>query len=97
MSKKKSKIDLEHGLFSRIVKIKQKIIGESDTASKNKNKYIYQYLNLKVSQHDQKIIVLLKTTGLKLISRQKKSISTTGYFNDTFLVNTTPMEIYFKT
>ena len=38
MSKKKSKIDLEHGLFSRIVKIKQNIIGEAYTASKDKNK-----------------------------------------------------------
>ena len=57
-----------------------------------KNKY---NLNLKVRQHDQKVYLVLNTNGLKLISRQGKSIFTTGCFNDTFLVKATPMKIFF--
>ena len=54
-----------------------------------------KYLNLKVSQQDQNICLLLKKTGLKLILRQDKSIITTGSFNDKLLAKTTPMKLSF--
>ena len=50
---------------------------------------------MKLSQQDKRIILILKRTGLKLISRQKKIIFTTCCFNDTILVNTTPNKLYF--
>ena len=50
---------------------------------------------MKVSQHDQKSGLLLKTTGLNAFPRHDKRIFTTDCFNDTFLVNTTPMKLYF--
>ena len=37
----------------------------------------------------------LKTTGLKIISIQEKIVFTTGCFNNTFLVKTTPIKLYF--
>ena len=64
-------------------------------SSKVKIKQKEQYLNLKSSQYYQKIGLLLKTTGLKLISRQERIIFTTGCFNDIFLANTTPTKRIF--
>ena len=60
-------IGLEYGLFSQNVKIKRTTIAETDTDPKNKTEQNNQYLNLKVICHNQNIIFLLKTTGLKLI------------------------------
>ena len=39
--------------------------------------------------------MLLNTASFKIISIQEKNIFTTGFFNDTFLVKTAPMKLYF--
>ena len=45
--------------------------------------------------HDQRIILLLKTTGLKIFSRQEKIIFTTCCFKNKFLVKATPIKLHF--
>ena len=58
------------GYFLKCIKIKWKIVGETDTDSEEKKKKNNQYLNLKFSWHDQRSILIWNTTGLKLIPRQ---------------------------
>ena len=79
-------IGLEYRLFSKIIIIKKIIVGETYTDSKRKGKQNNQYLNFKVSRHDQKSALFFNTTGLKMISRQEKTIFTTLRSNNTFLV-----------
>ena len=63
--------------FSQIIKIRRTISGVKYTASKINIKQKNQYLNLKISRHDQRSIFSLKRTGFKLILRQEKRVFTT--------------------
>ena len=82
-------------MFSHIVKIKRTIIGKSDTALENIIKIRQSIFEFEGQSAQSKNYFLLKTTGLKLISTQEKIIFATGCSNDTFLVKTIPMKLYF--
>ena len=83
------------GCFIILLKLNGKLLEKQTWFQRITNKQKYQYLNFKVSWHDQRGLFLLMTTGLKQISIQEKRIFTTGYFNNKFLVNTTPIKLYF--
>ena len=89
------KLVLNMGCLIKLLKLNGKLLEKQTRLQKIKIKQKGQYFHLRVSRHNQRSIFLLKTTGLKLIPRKDKMIFTTWCFNDTFLVNTTPMELYF--
>ena len=96
MSKNQSnKLVLNIFLFIKFLKLNGKLLEKHTWLKKRKGKENNQYPNLKVSRHYQRSILLLKKTGLKLISRKEKMVFTTCCFNDTFMVSPTPMKWYF--
>ena len=79
------KLALDMGCFTLLLKLNGQFLEKQTRLQKRKRKQNNQYLNLKVSRHDQIIIFLFKTAGLKLILIQEKMIFTTYCFNNTLL------------
>ena len=96
MSKKKfNKLVLNMDCFLVLLKLNGQLLENQTWLPKIIIKQKYRYLNLNVIWHNQRVIFILKTTGLKIVSIQEKSIFTTGCFKYTFLVKTTPINLYF--
>ena len=77
---------LNKGCFLLLLKLNRKLLEKQTWFQKRKIKQNNQYLNLNFSRQYKRSFLILKTTGLKLISRQEKRIFTSCCFKDTFLV-----------
>ena len=84
MSKEQvNKLVLNMGCIIKWLKLDEQLLEKQKRLQKTKKN---QYLNLKVSRHNQRSILSLKKTGFKKITGKEKSVFTTWCFNDIFLV-----------
>ena len=83
------------GCFLKLLKLNEQLLEKQTRLQKIKIKEKNLYLNFMVSRKNQRGVFLLKTAGLKLMSRQEEIVFATVCSNDILLVKTTPMKLYF--